>query len=135
MLAQMHQMLHFEHITMASGADADSFRDEVAGARSRYNNCGRLWLPWLKWVQQKTAVDAYREAMERRRDPAHLAKLTEMQAALDAEAKHISDSVAAELELRKAAGEYREKLKLQDRQQRRRHGRVPRRRHKPATRR
>ena len=134
MLGQMHQMLHFEHITMAGGADADAFRDEVDGARARYNNCGRLWLPWLKWAAQKTAVQAYKEAVARRSDPEHLAKLHKMQTSLDTEAKEISDSVAAELDLRKAAGEHREKLKLQSRR-RRHHGRVSRRRPQPTKRR
>lgn len=135
MLAQMHQMLHFEHITMAAGADVDAFKDEVDGASARYNNCGRLWLPWLKWAAEKTPVQAYREAMERRKDPEHLAKLHKMQKDLDAEAKKIAEAVATELELRKAAVEHKEKLKTQERQRRRRYGRVSRRGKQPASRR
>lgn len=128
-------MLHFEHVTLAGGADADAFRDEVEGARARYSNCGRLWMPWLKWAAQKTAVQAYREAMERRKDPEHLEKLKKMQAALDTEAKEISDAVATEIELRKAAVEHKDTLKRQERQRRKRYGRVSRRRTKSASRR
>jgi hypothetical protein len=135
MLAQMHQLLHFEHITMAGGADVDSFRDEMDGARARYNNCGRLWLPWLKWAAQKTAVQAYREALERRKDPEHLAKLKKMQDELDGEARRISDAVAEEMEVRKAAVEHKRQLKNKDRQRRKHYGRVSRRRPKSIKRR
>ena len=135
LLAQMHRMLHSEHIVLAASSDADSFRDEVDGARSRYNNCGRLLLPWQKWAAEKTAVQAYRESVERRKDPEHLAKLNKLQSELDAETKRIAGAVSDELQLRKDAAEHTKKLKDNAKHRRRRHVRVSRRRPKSAKRR
>ena len=125
-LSKMHEMLHTEHVVLAGVVDPDSFRDEVDGARARYNSCGRLLVPWEKWAPPKTAVQAYNEAQERRKDPTHLARLKELQADLDAEGKRMADAVELEKQIRKEAAEHDAKSKLRARQRRRRHDRVSR---------
>lgn len=126
LLSRMHEMLHTEHIVLAGDVDPDSFRDEVDGARARYNSCGRLLVPWEKWAPPKTPVEAYREAQERRKDPEHLARLNQMQADLDAEGKRLAAAVELEKQIRKEAAEHDAKSKLRARQRRRRNDRVSR---------
>lgn len=127
-MAETHKMLHFEHVVMASTASEEGFRDEADNIKSRYSSYGKLVMPWMRWVPQKTAVDAYNEAQERRKDPAHMAKLLAMQKDLDVGAKTISAAVAAELEVRKAAVEHSKDRRRKERQatRRRHHVRLPR---------
>lgn len=129
LLAQMHGMLHTEHVVIAGGATTpEAFRDELEGAATRYNNCGELRLPWMRWAAQKTAEQAYREAMARRKDPTHVETLKKLQGELDSEAKRISDAVSQEVEIRKAATVHAKDLQ---KKMRKRHGRLSRR--KPRT--
>jgi len=115
LLADMHAMLHTEHAAMAGAVAPDHFQSEVDGARARYNTCGQLRMPWLKWRQMKTAAQAYQEALERRKDPEHLAMLRKLQTELDSRAKEVSDAVKTEVELAQAAREHRKRLKTQRR--------------------
>ena len=131
LLADMHAMLHAEHVALACAVAPEHFQSEVDDAKARYNNCGQLRLPWLRWRQAKTAAQAYREALERRKDPEHAAMLKRMQAELDARAKEVSDAVKAEVELAQASREHRKKLKSQRRRRvvrKKQRGRLPRRR-------
>ena len=126
----MHGMLHTEHVVIAGGATTpEIFRDEVEGAATRYNSYGRLTMPWLRWAAQKTAEQAYRESLERRKDPTHMETLKKLQSDLDAEAKRISDAVAQEVEIRKAATAHSKDLQGK---MRKRHGRISRRRSRTA---
>lgn len=128
LMAETHKMLHMEHVIMASTASEEGFRDESDSIKARYSSYGRLTMPWLRWAPQKTAVQAYNEAQERRKDPAHMAKLLSMQDELDTTAKKISDAVAQELEIRQQAVEHSKDLKRREKQaaRRRRHVRLPR---------
>lgn len=125
LLERANEMLYMEHVTLAAPATGDAFRDEIEGAQSKFNTCGRLLMPWLQWAPMKTAAQAYREAQERRKDPDHKAMLQKLQADLDNQAKELSDAVKAEVEVRKQAVEHAHKFKLTNRR-RRRHGGVPR---------
>ena len=118
----MHGMLYTEHVAIAGGATTpEAVRDELEGAAARYNSCGELRLPWMRWAARKTAEQAYRESLERRKDPMHMKMLKDLQSELDSEAKRISDAVAQEVEIRKAATDHAKSL--QDKM-RKRHGRI-----------
>lgn len=134
LLERVNELLYLEHVTLAAPATGDTFRDEIEGAQSKFNTCGRLLMPWLQWAPMKTAAQAYREAQERRVDPEHRAKLQQMQAELDGKAKELTEAVKAEVELRKRAVEHAKTFKLTERR-RRRHGGVSRRTAKTARRR
>lgn len=110
LLSDMHAMLHEEHVTLAGAVAPESFQSELDSAKARYNSCGQLRLPWLRWRRSKTAVDAYSEAMERRKDPEHRAMLRKMQNELDAETERIAKAVESELTLAKDVRVHRAKV-------------------------
>lgn len=113
LLSDMHAMLHREHVAIAGAVSADSFQTELESARARYNNCGQLRLPWIKWRRTKTAVEAYTDAMERRKDPKHRAMLRRTQDELDAETARIAAAVESELTLAKDVKAHRKKYHQQ----------------------
>ena len=130
LLSDMHEMLHMEHITVSGDVAAESFQGELDSAKARYNSCGSLRLPWLKWKRSKTAAEAYGEAMERRKDPAHRAQLRRMQDELEADTEKIASAVKSELSLAKDVREARAKQKkqMQELKRRQKRARLSRRR-------
>jgi hypothetical protein len=111
-MAQLHAQLHFEHVSLAGGANEEVFQEEVRNARSRYSSYGRLTLPWLKWGPDKTTAQLYQESQARRQDPAFMELLESAQAELEERANKFKGMVAQEAEVIKEATE-RRKLRAQ----------------------
>jgi hypothetical protein len=129
LLAETHKLRFMEHLIWSSVSDADHFESETDGMKARFDSYGKLRMPWLEWGPKKGILDLYRESRERRKDPAYMARLKQMQAELDGRAREIAQAVETELEVRKQSVEHRVALAEKARRViRRRRGRVYRRR-------
>lgn len=108
-MSELHQMLYMEHLAALPALTDNAFDTERGLARSEYRRAGELRVPWLQWTPQRTAADLWRASRERRKDPEHMRRLHELQRELDDEANKIAAAVQEELELRKAAQQFRQR--------------------------
>jgi hypothetical protein len=81
----------------------------------------------------KTAVQAYNEAQERRKDPAHMARLKRMQERVDSESAKLAEAVKTEMAFREHIKKHTNEM--QQKQRRRRHAGLSRRKARPKARR
>ncbi len=130
MLSRLHELVYYEHLATMSALADDPFRKERDNARDQHMERGQLVLPWLKWRPERTTADMWHAAQKRREDPAYMRELKKLQTELDTDAQKIKVAVEKELELRKKAVAYRKQQRAeQARPVRRKHVRVPKRRH------
>jgi hypothetical protein len=108
MLGELDALIYSEHLMTMNALDGDDFGEERRTARDVYNRLGRRLMPWVRWTPDKTPADMWRDAQERRKDPAYMASIHRMQAELDARADTIKAAVQTEMEVRKAAQKDRE---------------------------
>lgn len=102
-------MLYMEHLATLPALTEAAFDAERDLARSAYRKSGELRLPWLQWAPNRTVADMWRDREERRKNPAYMAHMRELQKELDDGANKIAKAVQDELELRRLAQEQRER--------------------------
>jgi len=129
LLSQLRQMIYEEHLATMNALTENAFDEERSHARSEYRRFGELTLPWLQWAPTRTATDRWNASQERRKDPKHMAQLRILQRDLDEEANKLAEAVKEEMELRKAAQEFRQREMAETRKPiGRRYGRYTRKR-------
>lgn len=127
--ADLHRLIYDEHLATMTALTDEAFNEERQYARAEYRKAGERIAPWLRWAPQKTIADLWNEAQERRKDPTHMRRLTELQKELDDEADRIAAAVTEELELRQRAQEFRQReLEKARKPIGRRYARAPKRR-------
>jgi hypothetical protein len=107
-LKEMDELIYSEHLATMNALTGDDFGEERRVARGVYNRLGRRMMPWGRWAPEKTPVDMWNEAQERRKDPTYMAKIQQLQSELDGRAETLKAAVQTELEIRKAAQKDRE---------------------------
>jgi hypothetical protein len=104
-LARLHRLLHSYHMTAAfSGEweDDEPIREHDRLARKRYNDAGKMLMPWLDWRQDESLYDAYKRLRaEYDTNPAVRSRWDWLKRDLDKGIAEAQDKMRAEEEMTK----------------------------------